>query len=166
MQFCLLSQNDTKALLDFEISNKDWFEATIEKREDDFYRIEAVEVQIDNFLTLFKNKQMYPALIKSKSGAILARANLRLNNKGYNTFGYRVSEIASGQGVATFATEQILKIAKEEFNLNKISAFVSTDNLASAKVLSKFGFVIASFHPEMALVGQQLLDCHLYQLAL
>ncbi|NVJ65520.1 MAG: GNAT family N-acetyltransferase [Gammaproteobacteria bacterium] len=166
MKFCLLTLEDTEALLAFELENRDWFEATIEKRADDFYDINSVKAQINHFLDLFQQKQMYPALIKDKSGKILARTNLRLANNGYDTIGYRVSKKASGKGVATFATKEILRIAKNEFNLNGISAFVSIENPASASVLSKFGFKATKLHPEMALVQGRKIDCHLYQLIL
>lgn len=170
MKFCLITIEDAYKLLEFELANRQWFETYIEKREEKFYQLEAVEKQIVNFLDLYNKRLMYPALIKDNDGEILARTNLRINNsddeEGIDTFGYRVAKLASGKGVATFATSQILKIAKEEFNLSQISAFVSVENPASARVLTKFGFTIVSLHPRMAEVGNRHLNCHEYRLKL
>ncbi len=166
LKFCLLSLDDAEQLLAFELVNREWFEATIEKRNDEFYNLSFIEKHIGKFLELYKSKQMYPALVKDHQGIILARTNLRLNNDGFNTFGYRVSENASGKGVATFAAKQMINIAKQEFHLPKISAFVSVENTASEKVLTKLGFTKSSLHPNSALVKGNWLDCHEYYLNL
>ena len=43
-----------------------------------------------------------------------------------------------GKGVASFAIAQMIKVAKKEFNLNKLYAGVARGNIGSGKVLEKF----------------------------
>ena len=47
-----------------------------------------------------------------------------------------------GKGVASFAIAKIIQIAKEEFDLNKLYAGVTSVNIGSGKALEKNGFVI------------------------
>jgi len=44
--------------------------------------------------------------------------------------------------VASFAIANIIQIAKEEFDLNKLYAGIASGNIGSGKVLKKNGFVI------------------------
>jgi len=47
-----------------------------------------------------------------------------------------------GKGVASFAIGKMIKIAKDEFNLNKLYAGIASGNVGSRKVLEKNGFVL------------------------
>jgi RimJ/RimL family protein N-acetyltransferase len=47
-----------------------------------------------------------------------------------------------GKGVASFAIAKMIKIAKDEFNLNKLYAGIASGNFGSRKVLEKNGFVL------------------------
>ena len=47
-----------------------------------------------------------------------------------------------GKGVASFAIANMIQIAKEEFDLNKLHASIASGNIGSSKVLEKNGFII------------------------
>ena len=47
-----------------------------------------------------------------------------------------------GKGVASFAIANMIQIAKEEFDLNKLYAGIASVNIGSGKVLEKNGFII------------------------
>ena len=47
-----------------------------------------------------------------------------------------------GKGIASFAIAKMIKVAKADFNLNKLSAGVASGNIGSRKVLEKNGFVL------------------------
>ena len=47
-----------------------------------------------------------------------------------------------GKGLASFAIANMIQIAKEEFDLNKLYAGIASGNIGSGKVLQKNGFII------------------------
>ena len=47
-----------------------------------------------------------------------------------------------GKGVATFACKEIIKLAKSQYNLHKVFAGVSEQNVSSKRVLEKNKFVL------------------------
>ena len=71
-----------------------------------------------------------------------------------------------GKGVASFAIANIIQIAKEEFDLNKLYAGIASGNIGSGKVLKKNGFVIEVTRKQYLFYGWDCFDSIEYGLVL
>ena len=164
MRLYKLDISDLQALLRFESANRAWFEHFIEAREPHFYHPEGLQQHIEECLLQSAEGSFYPGLIKSDTGEIIGRINLRNIDsvRGEAVMGYRVAESAVGRGVATNAVRQLLEFACTELGLSSVRSFVSVENPASAKVLQKCGFARGLLHPGMAMVRGRVLDCYEY----
>ncbi|MFA0709529.1 N-acetyltransferase, partial [Vibrio sp. 10N.222.48.A3] len=58
----LLQTSDARALLEFEVDNRDWFEMSVPPREESFYSLSGVEKQIASFLAEYESDEMIPML--------------------------------------------------------------------------------------------------------
>tara|TARA_Y100000768_G_C23945233_1_gene667234 strand:+ start:529 stop:1032 length:504 start_codon:yes stop_codon:yes gene_type:complete len=63
-----------------------------------------------------------------------------------------------GKGVASFAIANTIKIAKEEFALNKLYAGIASGNIGSGKALEKNGFIIESTRKQHLFYGGEFFD--------
>lgn len=63
-----------------------------------------------------------------------------------------------GKGVASFAIANIIKIAKEEFDLNKLYAGIASANVGSGKALEKNGFVKEGTRKQHLFYGGDFFD--------
>ena len=165
MNFRLLQKTDVDKLFQFEIENRGWFEKHIAARDADFYSKFKVEKHILACLSDYQAQKMYPAVIESDN-AIIARFNLRnisLESKSAD-IGFRVAERSSGKGVASFAVGEMLKIAKSKLYLESINSYVSSANIASQRVLDKYGFRQIKLHKDFAIVCEKKEDCYEYRL--
>ena len=165
MNFRLIQKSDVDKLFQFELENRPWFEKHIAARDENFYSKFKIEKHIVTCYSNYQAQKMYPAIIELDS-KIIARVNLRninLNAKSAD-LGYRVAEGSSGKGVASFAVGQILDKAKNQLSLELISSYVSIANIASQKVLEKFGFKQIKLHKNFAVVSAKQQDCYEYLL--
>lgn len=161
----LLRKEDASDLFAFELTNKEWFESFIEARDDDFFSQEGVMEHITFCLSEFEHQKMYPMLLKNELGVICGRANLYNINVSSSTasIGYRIGEEFTSQGLASYATEVLIDIAKEKLTLSSLIATAATDNLASQRVLKKNGFTQIGFKPEFTIVDGEIIDCYEYR---
>ena len=63
-----------------------------------------------------------------------------------------------GKGVASFAIANMIQIAKEEFDLNKLYAGIASGNIGSGRVLEKNGFVIEGIRKQHLFYGGDFFD--------
>jgi ribosomal-protein-alanine N-acetyltransferase len=135
-----LRPDHERAIYEFEVSNREYFAASISDRGNDFF---------ENFSALFVdllNEQesgvyAFHALVEEDS-TVVGRFNLYDIDGGTADVGYRVAERAAGRGVATQGLKSLLRIATE-LKLKTVGAAVSHDNVASRRVLEKVGFLPA-----------------------
>ncbi|RVT45243.1 N-acetyltransferase [Rheinheimera sediminis] len=148
-----LHSDDVEAVLQFELAHKSFFEQSIEARPDDFYQPAAVQQHIAEFLLLKQQTLAWPTLIFNTDNELIGRANIKdidpVTRSAY--VGYRIAEHWSGQGVASFALCQLIQHAKQ-MGLMVLFACVSTENLASERVLIKAGFQKMETIPQVAIV--------------
>ena len=71
-----------------------------------------------------------------------------------------------GKGVASFSIAQMIQIAKEEFDLNKLYAGIASGNIGSGKALEKNGFVIEGTRKQHLFYGGNFFDAVDYGLLL
>lgn len=138
----LLTKQDCHGLLQFELTNRSWFEQFIAPRPNSFYSLTGVEHHIDECLHLYQSQQMYPTLMIDREKNILGRANLHKIDqfKGQAEIGYRIAKQAAGRGLTTLAIQQLVEIAFTVLNLKKLDAVVLNNNPASKRVLEKLNF--------------------------
>ena len=84
--------------------------------------------------------QMLALLLCDDAGDILGRINLHQIEHGSARIGYRLAESACGRGLASLAVAQVCSWAMA-LGLQSLRTFVVKENLASARVLAKNGFV-------------------------
>lgn len=140
---------DTRALLAFEIHNREWFESHIEARDPAFYSLEGVAEHIADYLADFAEGSWHPFVIESANGEIVGRANLKSIHSPESSaeVGYRVGQRACGQGLATLALQHLVQQAQTRWGLTQLAAYVYDDNIGSQKVLQRCGFLPAPLSP-------------------
>jgi len=139
-----LQNNDAEALLTFEMDNREWFERHIDGRGAAFYSVQGVTEHIAAYLSDYAAGTWHPFIIVDAGGKIVGRANLKDINTSARSaeIGYRIAQNACGQGLATRAVRHLIKEAQSHWHLNQLVANVYVDNIGSAKVLERCGFLI------------------------
>lgn len=155
-----LEAGDVGALLDFELANRAWFERSINPRAPEFYTTASVAAHIGEYLDEYARGLRHPCVLLDQDGAIVGRANLKNIVDGSAEVGYRIAQHCAGMGLATQALRHLADVAQSQWQLGELVAYVTVENLASAKVLEKGGFVCAERIENMALVAQVMLDGH------
>ncbi|MFL1525090.1 GNAT family N-acetyltransferase [Pseudomonas sp. O230] len=139
-----LQSTDTEALLIFEKDNREWFERHIDARGAAFYSVRGVTEHIATYLSDYAAGTWHPFVIVDAGGKIVGRANLKDIDTSARSaeVGYRIAQSACGQGLATRAVNHLIEQAQVHWNLNQLIANVYADNIGSAKVLKRCGFLI------------------------
>ena len=136
-----LQADHASAVLAFELANRAYFAASISDRGDDFF------AQFPERHRALLAEQEAGAgayyLLVAEDGSVLGRFNLFFVTGGTGTanLGYRVAEQAAGRGVATAAVLDMCALAADRHGLRTLRAATSHENVASARVLAKAGFV-------------------------
>jgi ribosomal-protein-alanine N-acetyltransferase len=137
-----LQLEDAPELLRFERVNRAWFEHHIEPRGDAFYTSEGVHEHVMQYLAAHTRSTWHPCVIVDQSGAIVGRANLKNIDltAGVAEVGYRMAQQCVGKGLATEAVRHLVELARSQWKLERLVAYVGVENAASASVLGKCGF--------------------------
>ncbi len=135
----LLCAGHGPAVLAFELENRAYFAESVSDRGDAFYdnfaeRLGSVLAEQASGTSVFY-------VYADEGGAILGRFNLYDLKDGAAKLGYRVAQQAAGRGVATAAARELCVLAATQHGLRALMASTSRENVASAKVLTKIGFV-------------------------
>lgn len=160
-----LNLSDAARLLQFEFENRAWFEQQINPRPASFFKETAVQDHIRGYLNAQQQGRFHACVVTDDDEQIIGRANLRDIDLKRSTaeIGYRIALSHSGQGIATAATQHLLKLAYSEWKLRQVSGFVSIMNPASARVLVKSGFVETGLHPRLVVLKHGTFDCIEYR---
>ncbi|RXJ73266.1 GNAT family N-acetyltransferase [Veronia nyctiphanis] len=156
---------DAKALLAFEEANKAWFAEQIGGRPCHFFRIDAIKEHIEELLCLHALGKCLPMVIKSQSGEILGRVNLRDITDRDAELGYRIAKKHIRKGLASLAVKTMAQEATERRHTALI-ANVGTDNLGSQRVLENTGFVRGERIEAYTSLNGLPLDVYRYRLTL
>lgn len=88
--------------------------------------------------------------------------NINLENSNAE-YAITISKNAMGQGVSHFATQEIIKIAFEQLNLQRVYLCVFSDNVRAKKFYKKIGFLYeGTFRKHMLSKDGQLHDLEWY----
>ena len=99
-------------------------------------------------------------------GAFIGWCSLNRWNPDYRSasLGYCFDDAAWGHGYATEAARALLRWAFDTLDLNRVQAETDTRNVASARVLEKFGFVREGTLREDCVVNGDVSDSWVYGL--
>ncbi len=161
-----LQAADTDALLAFEAANRRWFEQHVEARAPEFYTLPGVALHIASYLDDYRHGRMHPCVLLDHAGAIIGRANLRHIDAaaGHAEVGYRIAADQLGRGLASSALRHLQELAQTQWGLKQLHAWVSTENIASTRVIEKCGFRrVAAMPPQNVIVNQRLSVSLLYE---
>ena len=163
----LLSESDAAGLLEFERVNRIWFEQFLPPRPDSWFCASRIKAHIRFYLSAFEQGELHPCILQDHSGTILGRANLRdiHHTSGSATIGYRIAQSHSGLGLASAATAHLIALARTEWKLQRLNGYASVSNHASARVLTKSGFIRTRCIPGMAVLRNTTMDCDEYILS-
>jgi len=161
MKFEALSQSHQRALLDFELNNRVWFESMIAPRDDGFYTKAGVVEHIEQTTEMMTNQQFFAGVLINEHG-IVARANLKDISDGTAYVGYRVCQKHLSLGLASRCLSELIKQAYR-MELKVLKAQVLDNNPASAKVLEKQRFAVEERLPDFFELKGKLLDCLVYK---
>ena len=136
--------SDIEELLEFEIKNRQFFEANINARAPSYYSIDGVEQAIKAAMADAAHDRSYQFLVRAETGEIVGRANLNEVKRAHfhsAVLGYRIAEAACGKGVASDAVRQLLELSFGQLGLKRIEANARVENVGSVRVLRRNGFV-------------------------
>jgi ribosomal-protein-alanine N-acetyltransferase len=134
-----LRADHAAAVLAFELENRAYFATSISDRGDEFFAGFA-----DGYAELLAEQEAGGAafhVLVADDGAVVGRFNLILAGDGTAELGYRVAEHVAGRGVATATVRDLCRVAATRYGLHALRAACADGNAASAKVLTKAGFV-------------------------
>ena len=129
------------AILDFEITNRAYFAASITDRGDEFF--EQFAERHDALLADQQAGHRACYVLVAEDGAVLGRFNLVFVGDGVAELGYRVAQQAAGQGVATATVRDVCRLAASQHGVTTLRAATAKDNAASRRVLLNTGFTPA-----------------------
>ncbi|SFC95166.1 GNAT family N-acetyltransferase [Massilia yuzhufengensis] len=138
------SHGHIAALLGFELANRAFFEATINARPASYYSLEGVGLAVGQAMADVFAGTGFQYVVLDGAGEIAGRVNLSVVKRAHYhsaVLGYRIGQAACGKGYASEAVRQMLEIAFGKLGLVRIEADCRVDNVASARVLLRNGFV-------------------------
>ena len=71
---------------------------------------------------------------------------------------------AMGKGLSKLATDEILRIAFEDLNLNKVYLYVSKDNIRANKFYQKYNFILEGEFKEDMFIKGEFKDVNWYRI--
>jgi len=138
-----ISKSHAEELLKFEKENREFFEVNIPPRADEYYSLKNIEKILDEIVMEQEKGLCYMYLIRNKSKEIVGRVNLFSIVRGLfqkAEIGYRIGKKYNGLGYATKAVKLAINEAFNKYDLHRIEAGTSQNNIGSQVVLVKNGF--------------------------
>lgn len=166
MRLVALAQHHASALLDFERQQRDWFEQSVEARNDHFYCAAGIDAHLADYVAQRAAGKWHAYVLLNAQEELIGRANLRNILAGCGEIGYRIGRQHSGKGIASEAVVGLVKRAREMRALRQLVAFVTVHNPVSVRVLEKSGFVRGEFLPAHASLKAGVVDAIVYRLML
>ncbi len=140
MELELLEEKHFPSLFEFEQNNRDWFEQFVPPRPSSYDSFASFR-DVTNRLVEEHEEGTGYFYVVVQDGEVIARTNLIDVTEKECEVGYRVCQKWSSKGVATFAVNELIKIARDELDLQLLNAKAAVNNPASMRVLEKAGFV-------------------------
>ena len=164
MLFESLAMKHADLLLQFELTNRVWFETLISSRGDDFYNQAGVKTHISSLLAGEQRGENYSAVL-IENNIIVARANIKniCDRSNVCEVGYRVGQKNIGKGYASYCLSELIRIAQISYGVKTILADVLDNNPASAAILKKLAFSVISHQDNYITLNGDILGCTRYR---
>ncbi len=141
----LITEEDTQALLDFELRNRAFFTKTSPTRSEAFFTLEGKRAFVKSQIQAHKDNLAHSFCMFTHDNQLIAWVSLFeiLDVPSINScfLGYRIDEAYQGKGYTSEAVKLICDYAFKELKLHRIEAGVLVDNYGSQRVLEKNGFI-------------------------
>ncbi|KDM93532.1 hypothetical protein EA58_00145 [Photobacterium galatheae] len=154
MKISPLRPEHTEALFVFEQENRDWFEQSVPARPQRYHELVTFRAVIDELLQAQAQGDCL-LFVLEENDCIVGRANLVDISASGAEIGYRIGQSYAGQGLATLAVKHLLQVAKQDFNLEKVVASTTMNNLASRRVLEKSGFGVTKEETDAVVLNNE-----------
>lgn len=139
-----LDTSDATALLELQISNKEFFQAYTPKRIEGFYTIEGQTNAIEANIAKSESGSSYSfGIFLNETDQLIGNVALTEILRGSLQscyIGYSMDQQQNGKGYMTEAVILAVDFAFKELELHRIEAGVMPHNIRSMKVLEKAGF--------------------------
>ncbi|PCI86744.1 MAG: hypothetical protein COB24_08295 [Hyphomicrobiales bacterium] len=156
MQLKLISTADCQAILNFETKNKTYFEQFAPPRPSGYFNHDSLHKIIEGLVEEQKSSECFLYLVY-EDDTIIGRVNLSNIKHQTAELGYRFAKNKTGQGLATKMTAKLIKLAKTH-GLTNLTAYTTTINIASIRVLEKNGFKHIRINKNAETLNGQSLD--------
>lgn len=133
-----LRADHAKALLAFELENREYFARSVPDRGDAYFA--EFDAMLQERLTEQDAGICHFHLVTDGEGRIVGRVNLVDVEDGSAELGYRIGEHSAGRGVATAVVAQVCRVAGTAYGLTSLVAVTTLDNPASRAVLERNSF--------------------------
>jgi ribosomal-protein-alanine N-acetyltransferase len=162
----MLEVDDAAALASLLRDNRAFLAPWDPVREESYFTEAGQRRLILGVLVEYDQGHTVPHAILDAEGAIVGRITLSGVTRGpfqSCRLGYWVAESANGQGLATRAVGEILRLAFDELGLHRVEAGTLVHNKASQRVLERNGFVRFGLAPEYLQIAGRWQDHVMFQ---
>ncbi|MGW4498971.1 GNAT family N-acetyltransferase [Micromonospora sp. NPDC004336] len=163
----LVTPEDAPALAELLRANREFLAPWEPIRSDDYFTADGQRAVIAADLQQYEQGAKLPHVILDHSGRTIGRITLNGIVRGpfqSCAMGYWVSASHNGQGFATRAVREIVRVAFEELGLHRVQAETLLHNAGSQRVLERNGFVRFGMAPEYLNIAGRWQDHAMYQL--
>jgi [ribosomal protein S5]-alanine N-acetyltransferase len=163
----LITLDDAPALTRLVCQNRDFLAPWEPRRDDSWYTLDAQLEVITTTLERYEQRSSLPHVILDRPGSVVGRITLSgITGGAFQScsVGYWVSAHANGQGLATAAVADIVRLAFEDLRLHRVQAETLPHNFASQRVLQRNGFVRFGMAPQYLHIAGRWQDHLMFQL--
>ncbi len=162
----LVTVNDAQALSELIRHNRDFLAPWRPVRDESYFTPEGQEALIRTELEKRSQGTGFPCVIVDEQRMIVGQISLNGIVRGAFqscAMGYWVSQAMNGQGLATAAVNEIVRVAFEELGLHRVQAETLLHNVRSQRVLEHNGFVRFGMAPAYLNIAGKWQDHAVYQ---
>jgi ribosomal-protein-alanine N-acetyltransferase len=148
-------QTDARAVMDFQLRNRDHFGPTSPRRPPEFATEEFWEQRISNGRRDFEQDRGCTMYVFEGVERAVGMVNLMNVVRGALQgcdLGYAIDSAHQGTGLMFWSVTQALGYAFEVLSLHRVQANHLPDNQRSARLLSRLGFQREGFAPKFLLI--------------
>lgn len=163
----LVSLENKQEIFEFEKENREYFSSLHIGRVPSYFNPYSFDRIINSILAEAEEGLAYLYIIRSPQGELIGRLNLYDIIRGdfqVCQLGYRIGKDHQKKGYATLAVKLAINQAFNEYDLHRIEANTTLENLASQKVLENNNFRRIGLAEEYIKVNNIWEDFYLYEL--
>lgn len=148
---------------DFFLRNKEEFEKYEERKAEEFFLPEFQKIWLEIQRQKAEQGEWYSFYLFDREEpdrliGTLSISQVQKDNGGSAVIGYRIDKMRQRQGLGYEAASAGTRIGFEELNLQKMTADVMPENLASLRVLEKCGYQKQGYSKEHFKINGQWED--------